>query len=261
MRSARWSRFTAHPTGLFTALPLHAAGSAPDRVVSSYTPTVASLLRGGDEAGEDGTRARMLGVAAATVPGQSVLPGATAELNELAARLPDDVRLTRLDDATRAEVAAALPDHGWANPACHAEQDLAQPSRAVSLLGDSRLDLTEASRGRGHRAAGAYLSACPSVLGGADLADEALNPAAAMQHAGYRRVIATLWPVGDRLARVAARSVYADLCRDRPFRPERSAGAVHDLMVELRRQTPRRSVAVGAVRSPRALTGPTAIGV
>ena len=41
-------------------------------------------------------------------------------------------------------------------------------------------------------------------MGGVDLADEALNLAAAMQHAGYRRVVATLWPVGDRLARVAA---------------------------------------------------------
>lgn len=228
------------PTGPFTALPLHAAGSAPDRVVSSYTPTVAALVRSG--AVPDDECRHVVGVAAAQVPGWAPLPGVAAELDELAAALPAGTGFTRLDDARRDEVAAALrgPSAGptWAHLACHAEQDLARPSRAAFLLADGRLGLTEVARSFRAPAAGAYLSACHSALGGADLADEALHLAAAMQHAGYRRMIATLWPVGDRPARAAARWIYRSLCADGIFRPARSAAAVHDLMLDLRGHDP-----------------------
>ncbi|MBL8925233.1 MAG: CHAT domain-containing protein, partial [Pseudonocardia sp.] len=228
------------PTGPFTALPLHAAGSAPDRVVSSYTPTVTALVR--SAAASDDECRHVVGVAAAQVPGWAPLPGVATELDELAAALPANTGFTRLDDARRDEVAAALrgPTAGltWAHLACHAEQDLAQPSRAAFLLADGRLGLTELARGPRTPAAGAYLSACHSALGGADLADEALNLAAAMQHAGYHRVIATLWPVGDRPARAAARRIYRVLCANGIFCPARSATAVHDLMLDLRGHDP-----------------------
>ena len=214
------------PTGPLTALPLHAAGSALDRVVSSYTPTVAALVRSG--AVPDDECRHVVGVAAAQVLGWAPLPGVATELDELAAALPAGTGFTRLDDARRDDVAAALrgPPAGltWAHLACHAEQDLARPSWAAFLLTDGRLGLTEVARGLRAPAAGAYLSACHSALGGADLADEALHLAAAMQHAGYRRVIATLWPVGDRPARAAARRVLTGRCSRtgcsaRPGRP------------------------------------------
>ncbi len=224
------------PTGPFAALPLHAAGSAPERVVAFYTPSLAALRRA--RAAADRLTDGVLGVTAAHAEGGLPLPGTVRELDALAAVLPGGVAFTRLDDATRAAVARGLADCAWAHLACHAEQDLAQPSRAAFLLTDGRLRLTEITRAPGRPAAGAYLSACQSAMGGVDLADEALNLAAAMQHAGYRRVVATLWPVGDRLARVAAARVYRDLCADGGFRPDRSAAAVHDLMLELRRAHP-----------------------
>lgn len=230
------SRLWWCPTGPFTYLPLHAAGAAPDRVVSSYTPTVGALARA--MAAPTGAEHRVLGVAVPDVPGQQRLPGASAELDALRAALPSDVSFTRPAPATRAAVDAALQTHTWAHLACHAEQDLAHPSRAALVLADGRLGLTEIARRPGRPAEGAYLSACQSALGGVELTDESQHLAAALQYTGFRRVIATLWPITDRRARRASEHVYAALCAGGGFHPERSADAVHDLVLALRDRYP-----------------------
>ena len=43
------------------------------------------------------------------------------------------------------------------------------------------------------------------------LPDEAINLAAAFQLAGYRRVVATMWPVEDKMADRVARACYEEL--------------------------------------------------
>ncbi len=230
------SRLWWCPTGPFTYLPLHAAGAAPERVVSSYTPTVGALARAMVAPAADGHR--VLGVAVADAAGLPRLPGAPAELDALRAALPIGVGLTRPAPATRAEVGPALQTHTWAHLACHAEQDLARPSHAALVLADGRLGLTEIARRPGRPAEGAYLSACQSAFGGVELTDEAQHLAAALQYAGFRRVIATLWPVTDRRARQASEHVYAALCAGGGFHPARSAEAVHDLALALRERYP-----------------------
>jgi tetratricopeptide (TPR) repeat protein len=243
------SRLWWCPTGPFTVLPLHAAGPAPDRVVSSYTPTVAALARASQftDTGEQ----RVLGVAVPEAPGQLLLPGAPAEVDQLEAALPSDVTFTRPDVATRAVVGPALRTHSWLHLACHAEQDLSHPSRAALVLADGRLGLSAIARRPGRSAEGAYLSACQSALGGVELSDEALHLAAAVQYAGFRRVIATLWPVTRPPRPTGSAARLLDAVRRRRLPPRSLGGRRAGSDAVPAGALPRRPVAVGAVRAPR----------
>jgi CHAT domain-containing protein len=138
----------------------------------------------------------------------------------------------------RNRVHEALTEHTWVHLACHAEQDPANPAQAALVLSDGRLSLAEISTRPEHHAEGVYLSACQTALGGVELSDEVLHLAAALQYAGFRRVIGTLWPIGDATARPIARRIYSALTVDGTFRPERSAQAVTEVTHWLRTRHP-----------------------
>ncbi|MBL7500867.1 CHAT domain-containing protein [Frankia sp. CNm7] len=61
------------------------------------------------------------------------------------------------------------------------------------------------------------------------LVDEAIHLASAFQLAGYRHVIATLWPIGDQHAVAVADDIYAALATTGD-----AAAAVHTAVRELR---------------------------
>jgi CHAT domain-containing protein len=69
----------------------------------------------------------------------------------------------------------------------------------------------------------AFLSACETAASAA-LPDEAISAAAALQLAGYRHVIATLWPIPDRSA--VAGAVYRE-----GGAPADPARALHDAIL------------------------------
>jgi CHAT domain-containing protein len=75
----------------------------------------------------------------------------------------------------------------------------------------------------------AFLSACETARPGARLADEAIHLASAFSLAGYRHVVATLWPIGDTHAVTVARDVYTALATTGDV-----AGAVHATTRRLR---------------------------
>jgi CHAT domain-containing protein len=65
------------------------------------------------------------------------------------------------------------------------------------------------------------------------LTDEAVHLASAFHVAGYRHVVATPWPVTDRLAmRLTSRTVYTDLARHNDL--TRLPGAVHAAVRQFR---------------------------
>ena len=263
----RWQRLWWCPSGLLAFLPLHAAGhhdtrfdpvpqTVLDRVVSSYTPTVRALIHarrprpaggGGDSVP---TTARLLVVAMPHTPDERELPGAVAEAVILRNLYPGQVKILhgdlRPEEASKLDVArtsarsaraefdsvrAALPRFRLAHFACHASSDLANPSSSHLLLPDHRsrpLTVVDVARLSLDDAELAFLSACATARTGYGLADEAIHLAAAFQLAGYRHVIATLWPIGDRSAVEIAADVYTALVAHDASGAVGAAQALHD---------------------------------
>lgn len=201
------------PAGVATLFPLHVAGrhgdSAMDRVVSSYTTTLTALVR---------ARGRPLGVGRRLVVG---VPGTPPLSN-----VDEEVRLVGGDTtlvgpaATAERVLAELARHPWAHIACHGYQDFADPSGSHLAMHDRPLTVPEIAALDLPAAELAFLSACETSASGVVLPDEAISLAAALQLAGYRHVIATLWPIPDRSTVAAA--VY------RHGAPTDPARALHD---------------------------------
>ncbi len=247
-----WPRVWWCPTGPLALVPLHAAGyhrtpadgparAVLDLVVSSYTPTLRALLAArtpdgpavaapaADESG------RLLAVALPDTPGQAPLAGVDAELAVLADHFGDDhLTVLRADAATRQAVRRALDSHSWVHFSCHGTQDLADPSSGGLVLHDGVLAVADVARLR-RRGEFAALSACKTATGGVELADETITLAAALQHSGYRHVVATLWSVYDGPATTAVfRAVYGEVTAGGTPRAERLAEALHRAVVALR---------------------------
>jgi CHAT domain-containing protein/tetratricopeptide (TPR) repeat protein len=226
------------PTGLLGQLPLHAAGhpgqpGALDRVVSSYTPTLRALLRSRAQPPAEGSR---LTVAMAHTPGLPDLPATVAEADNLRADT-----LLRDNHATVADVLRALPGVSVAHFACHAATNPDAPSLGGLHLHDGTLPITAVSRLRLRGAELAYLSACSTGHVSRGHANESTHLASAFQLAGFRHVIASLWPLNDEVAATAAarfhrhttppattlHEVTRSLRADHPDRPHLWAPLIH----------------------------------
>ncbi len=228
------------PVGLLGLFPLHAAGrpgeaGALDRAVSSYTPTLRALAH--VRSRPPAAARRQLTVALECTPGLPDLPGTTAEATALHVHHPDTPPLTG-ENATTHSVLDALPSATWAHFACHAHADFASPSRSGLHLHDGTLPFPDITRLRLGCAELAYLSACSTAHQGIQLADESLHLASAFQLAGFRHVIASLWPLDDTFAATAARAFY------RQFPHSQSADAapvaLHHGIRQIRAQHPER---------------------
>jgi CHAT domain-containing protein len=233
------------PAGLLSLLPLHAA--AHDRVISSYTPTLRALLDTGRPAGpaSDGpilvvavpqphTPANQ--PARAGRPGPPELPGVRTEARQVCARFGrHTLRADRA--ATRQQIMADLPGHPLAHFACHGRPDLARPSEAALQLWDEPLSVVDVA---GLRLSGelAFLSACDTAAGSVTLPDEAIHLAAAVQAAGFRHVVATLWQIADDTAPSLTETVYRQLAPDGRLDGRRAASALHAAVGELRARFP-----------------------
>ncbi len=274
-KGQRWPRLWWCTSGVLSFLPLHAAGhhdtrtdptpaTVIDRVVCSYTPTVRALAharRPRPGAGDDGDGSpaqpggQVLVVAMPRTPGASALPGAAAETALVRALFPGRVRVLAgealtghpipppTDEATHDGVLAALRDGRWAHFACHGAVDLADPSASRLLLTDHRsrpLTVTDVARLRLDDAELAFLSACSTAQPGDRLSDEAIHLASAFQLAGYRHVVATLWPIGDRHAVNITNTIYTALLADAGNADGAGdvAGAVHTATRRLREAWP-----------------------
>ncbi len=95
----------------------------------------------------------------------------------------------------------------------------------LTVLDVSRLQLTGGEL--------AYLSACDTAVGG-DLPDESIHLGAALSLAGYRHVVATMWPIYDAAAAHATQEFYEHLIVNGTFLTDRAADALHAAVTELR---------------------------
>ncbi|MGW3645629.1 CHAT domain-containing protein [Streptomyces sp. NPDC000878] len=202
------------PTGLLAFLPLHAAlrpgtdESALDHVVSSYTPTLRDLITARSR--PEPPDPRVLVVAMPETPGAPDL-AVEPETDALKRLFGSRATVVTGPGATRARVLDEIGRHSWVHFACHGHQDLADPSRNALLLADEPLTVLDLARLRPTGAELAYLSACRTAAGGAALPDEAIHLASSLRLAGFRHVIATLWPLYDSVAPQVSEDVYQAL--------------------------------------------------
>ena len=245
-----WPQIWWVPGGLMGLLPLHAAGyhadpfdnpgkrTVIDRVISSYTATIAALRHARRSARPDGTisgpavTAPAVIVAMPTTPGlpdQGHLRFVRDEARMVAARIPGSIILIQNQSTdsrpikipgqdiipTRAAVLARIATCPIAHFACHGTNDPVDPSSSRLLLHDHQTaPLTVAALTPLHldHARLAFLSACETALTTkTELIDEAIHLASAFQLAGYPQVIGTLWAINDRIAAQVADAFYAAL--------------------------------------------------
>ncbi|WP_367138958.1 CHAT domain-containing protein [Saccharothrix sp. HUAS TT1] len=231
------------PVGALALLPVHAAGhyeggatgrSVPERVISSYTTGLGDLLRARHRA--PGGPARLLAVGASdTGPDLAPLPGVARELADLGAVFGTGALTVRTGPAaTRAAVAAELPEHTWLHLAGHTLPTPDEASRTGIALSDGPLTVLDVAGLRSTGGELAYLSACLTMMGSGRITDEAVHLPAALALAGYRHVIATQWHIEDRHAGAVAGAVYRRLVAGGEPDAARAAVALHEALVELR---------------------------
>ncbi|MFB7229397.1 CHAT domain-containing protein [Streptomyces fimicarius] len=228
------------PTGPLSLLPLHAAGRPADRgrslldvAVSSYAPSLRALVNAHRSSGSD-AEPKMLVVALPRTPGTMPLPNAARERDHLVSLFPPPASTVLSDDdATRDGVMEALAHHRWVHFSCHGEQVLDAPAESRLLLTDGPLTVARLIE---HMPSGefAFLSACQTASSGVTLLDEVITPASALHHAGYRHVVATLWPVLDTVAADVTEATYDALTVEERFEPAGAARALHTAVGILR---------------------------
>ncbi|EUC62982.1 aromatic di-alanine and TPR containing protein, partial [Rhizoctonia solani AG-3 Rhs1AP] len=170
------------PTGPLSFLPLHAAGDysqTESRIynyaVSSYIPTLSALLVSNPRALKQDCR--ILAIGQANTPEFNPLPGTIKELKHIKAQTHNKAQYSQLigDQATTAAVLDAMEQHDWVHLACHAHQNVDDPTQSGFFLHDGTLDLSAINR-RSFKDKGlAFLSACQTASGDEKLPDEAIH--------------------------------------------------------------------------------------
>ncbi|MEW5654704.1 CHAT domain-containing protein [Streptomyces cinereoruber] len=223
------------PTGPFTMLPLHAAGtperSAMDHAVHSYTPSLHALARARhrERRADEGAVQSMLLV----LSGEG-LRWAREEVGLIRERVPH-AQVLEGPHVTVGEVIARLADHSFFHYSGHAGWH----------AGTSLLHISE-GLGRRHLPRGfvpdgalAYLSACDTAGGHAGGDGAGWTIAASFQSAGFRHVIGTVGDVEEKTAMLVATSFYRSLrAPSRRLSPEHSARALHGAVRSARARGP-----------------------
>lgn len=200
------------PTGVFTHIPLHAAGiysstsseSCADYCVISYTPTLTALL----ESGRDHhpilkEEERVLLVAVSRPFEGATLESVMDEADVVSRIVPSrnliglgtDVQSTagQNNDATVGRVIQQLPEASILHMSCHGLQDMEDPLESGFLMRDRKLTVAQLMNLNLPSAFFAFLGACDTAKGDAKQPDQVIHLAATMLYAGFKTVVGTMW--------------------------------------------------------------------
>jgi CHAT domain-containing protein len=182
------------------------------------------------------THSSIVAVGQEATPGQSRLPETVAELAAIRAHTRAPFQYTQIDrhHGTTSAVLAAMDTHDWVHLACHAHQNVHDPTESGFFLYDGILSLLKITQ-KGFKNKGlAFLSACQTAMGDKKLEDEAVHLASGMLMAGFPSVIATMWSIRDRDAPVISNTVYGELLKDGGMDYRGAAKALHVAVADLR---------------------------
>ncbi|KAF6741879.1 CHAT domain-containing protein [Ephemerocybe angulata] len=240
------------PAGPLSFLPIHAAGiygpngseSILDYAVSSYTPTIASLIdRVKKGHAIEKSSSGLFMTSQPNASGASSIPGTTKEIRsiyEIATKRGLRVEKLEGGEITAAGCLDIMETFSSVHLACHASQNAENPLASHFIFHDGSLDLASILQRNLKSADFAFLSACQTCTGAQKLPDEAVHLAAGMLAAGYRRVVATMWSIGDRHAPDVAADFYRYLLDHQDpdsedgFDGRHSAHALHHAVEQLR---------------------------
>ncbi|KAK4209276.1 CHAT domain-containing protein [Rhypophila decipiens] len=226
-----WPRIWWVPTGALIKFPLHAAGhhrelggaTSLDRVISSYSPSVKSIIHSQQRKAEMLTspaapddRTLVL-IAMEYTPNQPHLKQAPKEI-DIVRGLGVQMGLSSVSPTCQKQpVLASLHDCRILHFAGHGSSDPTQPLKSKLLLSDwestplTVQDLLDINLAQNPPFL-AYLSSCGSGQVADDRSvDESIHLSSAFQLAGFRHVIGTLWEVNDNLCFDLAKGVYERL--------------------------------------------------
>jgi hypothetical protein len=177
------------PVGPLALLPI--AGAALASVGGGLALGVVPSLRLLARPQPAGEPHRIVVVRDPTLPSTALeSAGAMAAFGAAGLELPED--------ATAAQVLAALPADGVVHFACHAEVDLGSPLFShITLPGGEHLAVADLLAAPFTPVRLAVLSACESGVADPYVIDEGIGLPAALLLAGAHGVVATLWPVED----------------------------------------------------------------
>jgi CHAT domain-containing protein len=231
-------------------LPLHAAGEYGqedgrkvfDFVVSSYTPTLSTLLQPSPNLADFRSSSnKILLVSQPQTPQYCPLPGSLIEAAKVKRYFQEDAIIHKNGaDATVDAVLRAINDHRppFIHFACYGVQDADDPANSAFFLHDGKLELRQLMTTSAAGAMLAFLSACQTARGDAKLPEEAVHLAAGVLAVGYRAVIGTLWSIGDADAPLVADEFYRRLKEDQTNAEGRvhAAYALHGATETLRKE-------------------------
>ncbi|KAH6888939.1 CHAT domain-containing protein, partial [Coprinopsis sp. MPI-PUGE-AT-0042] len=236
------------PTGPLSFLPIHAAGTHSDRVldyaVSSYIPTITALtnrVKNHQQINKDALGLFL--TSQPNVPGTSLIPGTTKEVQsifKMAAQNGASTAMLKGSTLSVDECLQYMEHYSSIHLACHASQNASEPLQSQFLFHNGSLNLATIIQRDLKNADLAFLSACQTSAGDEKLSDEAVHLAAGMLAAGYRRVVATMWSIGDGNAPEVANDFYSYLFShqeqggDSSVDGSNSAYALHHAIQKLR---------------------------
>ncbi|TFK23747.1 hypothetical protein FA15DRAFT_705213 [Coprinopsis marcescibilis] len=215
-------------TGVFSFLPIHAAGSysktdGPEDALfqyasSSYIYTTQDLISPPPALTSDFKMVAVIEPMSGS--GYNALPMTKVELEKIRAHIPaydnliehigKEKEATNLDD-----VLSNLKECSLAHFGCHGTQHPSNPLASALVLSGGRLTMERIiQKCQASNGCLAYLSACQTAKSDEERPDEALTLAATMLFAGFRGVVGTMWSISDVDAPVVADVFYKHMFRN-----------------------------------------------
>ncbi|CAE6532907.1 unnamed protein product [Rhizoctonia solani] len=235
-----------------TFLPLHAAGDysrdsehwAMTHVISTYTPTISSLLRSLERVSHNNARdARLLLISQPASPPNLPLPGVVVERDRILATFGEIEGLSNVtslhDEAGRVgDVVKQLSSHEMLHLACHGIQDMFDPLESSVVLYEGNLTIREIIKAPLPNAELVYLSACQTATGSISTPDESFSLAGSFLFAGYKGAVATMWSIDDKDGCDVATSFYKHILQKDGSPVSNAAFALHYAVQELLEANP-----------------------
>ncbi|KDQ61807.1 hypothetical protein JAAARDRAFT_172246 [Jaapia argillacea MUCL 33604] len=228
------------PTSVLCGLPLHAAGlyrrgaiNLPDLYVCSYTPTLSALITARSGLAQPLCSPQLLAVCQ---PADD-LRAAEAEIGLVKALGSFVVTLCGAE-ATPESVLSHLQEHQWTHFVCHGHRHK-DPFNSFLQLHGRDLTVREMMTARLPNAEFAFLSACHTAAADTKGApDEVIHITSALQFAGFRSVVGTLWQAPDDIGPDLTTEFYKYMFRGSDGTPDfrDAAKALNQATLAMRQQ-------------------------